>query len=257
MSYDFRYNLRTLLSTNWFLLAPTPLPSPKSELPSQHKSSHSHQLGLPVHHLCDLDSEAGSQKSASLDPSWALYASPTAAPAGSSISAEFLSLTITISIWSWSNKWGNRRVHNCSSRMHTPNPNQKPNGWIQGSPPAAAYKVDTTWGFSLVPPTSPPQLAIKVSANGLEAWSCHVPNTKQSVRCWLNWSPITPGNLGPNLNFSDPNYTLYTLPFPTHKQGNWTEYPELQLKSQHLGQSLGLANKNTRGCVTLWPCHLH
>ncbi len=66
----------------------------------------------------------------------------------------------------WSIKCGNRCVHNCSSLMHTPNPNQKPNGWIQDSSPAAAYKVDTTWAFSLVPPTSPPQLAMKVSANG-------------------------------------------------------------------------------------------
>jgi hypothetical protein len=75
-------------------------------------------------------------------------------------------LTITISIWSWSIKCGNRCVHNCSSLMQTPNPNQKPNGWIQDSSPAAAYKVETTWAFSLVPPTSPPQLAMKVSADG-------------------------------------------------------------------------------------------
>jgi hypothetical protein len=97
-----------------------------------------------VHHLCNLDSDAGSQKSASLGPSWALNASPTTARAGSSISAEFLSLTITISIWSWSIKCGNRCLHNCSSLIYTPNPNQKPNGWILESPPAAAYKVDTT-----------------------------------------------------------------------------------------------------------------
>jgi hypothetical protein len=75
-------------------------------------------------------------------------------------------LTMTISIWSSSIKCGHRCVHNCSSLMQTPNPNQKPNGWIQDSPLAAAYKVDTTWAFSLVPATSPPQLAMKVSANG-------------------------------------------------------------------------------------------
>ncbi len=85
-----------------------------------------------------------------------------------------------------------------------------------------------------------------------KARSCHVPNTKQSVRSWLNWSPLTPGNLGLNLNFSHPNCTLYTFfPFPTHKQGNWTEDTERQLKSQHLGQSLGLANKNKGVCHTV------
>jgi hypothetical protein len=83
------------------------------------------------------------------------------------------------------------------------------------------------------------------------ARSCHVPNTNQSVRSWLNQSPLTPGDLGLNLNFSHPNYTLNTFfPFPTHKQGNWTDYTERQLKAQHLGQSLGLPNKN-KG----WVCH--
>jgi hypothetical protein len=109
---------------------------------------------------------------------------------------------------------GNRSVHNRSSLMHTPNPNQKPNGWIQDSPPAAAYKVDTTWAFSLVPPTSPPSWLWKFLQMAPEARSWHIPNTKQSVRCWLNWSPLTPGNLGLNLNFSHPNYTLY-IPSPS------------------------------------------
>jgi hypothetical protein len=115
----------------------------------------------------------------------------------------------------WSIKCGNQCVHNCSSLMHTPNPNQKPNGCIQDSAPAAAYKVETTLAFSLVPPTSPPQLAMKVSANGPQARSWHVPNTKQFVRSWLNWSPLTPGNLGLHLNFSDTNYTLYIRSSPS------------------------------------------
>jgi hypothetical protein len=44
---------------------------------------------------------------------------------------------------------------------------------------------------------------------------------------------------------------LHTFPFPTHKQENWTEYTEQQLKSQHLGHSLELANKNNGVCDTV------
>jgi hypothetical protein len=111
----------------------------------------------------------------------------------------------------WSIKCGNRCVHNRSSLMHAPNPNQKPNGWIQDSPPAAAYKVDTTWALSLVPPTSPAgdESFCKWAR---KARSCHVPNTKQSVRRWPNWRPLRPRNLGLNLKFSRLNYTLY-IPF--------------------------------------------
>jgi hypothetical protein len=147
-------------------LAPTPLPSPKSEYASQHKSSHSHQLWLPVHHLCDLVLRLAPRNLALWirRERWMPRRLPLQVVLRSPPSSYRWQLLLQSGLWCI--KCGNRCVHNCSSLMHTPNPNQKPNGWIQDSPPAAAYKVDTTWAFSLVPPTSPPQLAMKVSANG-------------------------------------------------------------------------------------------